>query len=44
VEWQKEKDASYSVNITVPEKSTAKIILKEKVNVTVGGGQYSYKI
>ncbi len=44
VEWQKEKDASYSVSITVPEKSTANIILSEKVNTCVGGGKYTFEI
>lgn len=42
VAWEKSGNGTFKVNITVPEKSTVNIILKEKVNVTVTGGEYTY--
>ena len=44
VEWEKEDNNSFKVNITVPEKSTVNIILKDKVNTTVSGGNYEFII
>jgi len=42
VEWQKTENSNYKINIKIPEKSTVKIILKEKINTTVTGGEYEY--
>ena len=44
VEWQKTENNKYKINIKIPEKSTVKIILKEKINTTVTGGEYSWVI
>jgi hypothetical protein len=39
-----EENSNYKINIKIPEKSTVKIILKEKINTTVTGGEYSWVI
>lgn len=44
VEWNKNENNSFKVNIRVPEKSTVNIILNEKVNTTVTGGTYSWEV
>lgn len=44
VEWQKKENNNYKINIKIPEKSTVKLILKEKINSTVTGGEYSWVI
>ena len=44
VEWQKTENSNYKINIKIPEKSTVKIILKEKINTTVTGGEYSWEV
>ncbi|MBR3809486.1 MAG: family 78 glycoside hydrolase catalytic domain [Clostridia bacterium] len=44
VEWNKDENNSFKVNITIPEKSKVDIILKEKVNTTVTGGTYSWEV
>jgi hypothetical protein len=44
VEWNKNENNSFKVNIRVPEKSTVNIILNEKVNTTVTGGEYSWEV
>lgn len=44
VEWNKTENEAFKVNITVPEKSTAKIVLGEKINTTVTGGEYNWEV
>jgi alpha-L-rhamnosidase len=44
VEWNKTENETFKVNITVPEKSTAKIVLGEKINTTVTGGEYEFTV
>lgn len=44
VEWQKTENNKYKINIKIPEKSTVKIILKEKINTIVTGGEYSWEV
>jgi hypothetical protein len=42
VAWEKEENNSFKVNVTIPEKSTVNIILGEKINTTVTGGEYEF--
>ena len=44
VNWQRKENNLFKVNITIPEKSTVNIILKEKINTTVTGGEYSWEV
>ncbi len=44
VEWNKTENEAFKVSITVPEKSTAKIVLGEKINTTVTGGEYNWEV
>ena len=44
VEWRKYDNGNFNVNITVPEKSAVNIILKDKVNTTVNGGEYTWEL
>ncbi|MBE6748224.1 MAG: hypothetical protein E7557_03230 [Ruminococcaceae bacterium] len=44
VEWNKTKNNTFNVNITIPEKSTVNIILSKKINTTVKGGEYSWEV
>lgn len=44
VEWNKNENNTFNVNITIPQQSTVKIILKDKVNTTVTGGAYSWEL
>ena len=44
VNWQRKENNLFKVNITIPEKSTVNIILKDKINTTVTGGEYSWEV
>ena len=44
VEWNKTENSTFKVDITIPEKSIVNIILGEKINTTVTGGEYSWEV
>ena len=44
VKWNKNTDGRFNVEIEIPDGANAKIILGDKIDETVNGGKYSYKI
>lgn len=44
VNWKKNSDGRFDVEIGIPDGANAEIILADKVHKTVGGGKYSYTI
>ena len=44
IEWSKNKNNGFDVNVVIPTTSTANIILNEEINITVTGGEYSWSI
>lgn len=44
VDWKKNTDGRFDVEIGIPDGANAEIILADKVHETVNSGKYSYKI